>query len=263
MNRAIPAAAAVLAVTLVAACGSDGGGKKSGSSAPVSSAPASAPSQSVMASAEATVPTTAPPASGDTGDQLDPAVQEFVTEFKTLQQTLEAYWAQKINGYQAPSRTIVFGGKSDDPSSFPTCGGQQVSADNGFYCPPDNTVILDADWMYGEYQEVGDSFLYVVLAHEYGHSAQANLADADKPAAADVEIQADCFSGAFLQEELAAGNIQEEEGDEQEINSTLSSAAGDYGTTDAHGTLASRALAFEHGRKGGASGCLTVDEYRT
>jgi predicted metalloprotease len=266
MKRVLACLAAGAMAVGVSACGSSGGGsvfghKDSGSATPIVSMPATP--HPIGGTGAVPSSAAAPPASrAASGGPSDADVAEFVDEFKALQQTLESFWAEQIDGYQPPSRTIVFDGESDDPATFPTCGGERVSAQNGFYCPPDNTIILDADWMYEEYRSVGDSFLYVVLAHEYGHSAQANLPEADKPAEGDQEVQADCFSGAFLQSELQAGTITEDDGDEQEINQTLSSAAGDYGTTDAHGTLASRALAFEFGRKHGPGACLTVDDYR-
>jgi predicted metalloprotease len=207
-----------------------------------------------------TVPVSSIPNSA--GTNLDPEVQDFVDEFNNLQQILETYWSQQITGYVKPSQTLVFGGSTDDPSTFPTCGDSPVTANNGFYCGPDNTLILDADWMYQEYTDIGDSFLYVVLAHEYGHSAQANLPDNVAPAQSDVEIQADCFSGAFIQNVLDSGDVTEEDGDEAEINQTLATAAGDYGTSDIHGTLASRADAFEYGREHGPASCLNPNKYR-
>lgn len=237
---------------IVTGCGSDGDAKR-----------ADAPAGTASAGPDSSGPDSSGPAasSEDTGDELDPDVDEFVTEFKQVQESLEGYWAGKIDGYEKPVRTIVFGGKSDDESTYPTCGGDRVEAENGFYCPPDNTVILDAEWMYDEYKRIGDSFLYVVLAHEYGHSAQANLAADQQPAESDEEVQADCFSGAYWQEALDSGDFEEEDGDEQEINQTLVSVAGDYGTTDNHGTLAARSGAFEYGRDNGAAGCLTTANY--
>lgn len=258
MKQFLGAAATIAAVFTLTACSDSGGGLQlDRPSAPPTSAAAPVTSRAPVTS-DVAVTTPAAPASAPNSAK----VKEFVDEFKALQSTLESFWTDQINGYEKPGRTLAFNGTSEDPSTFPTCGGQRVSANNGFYCPPDNTVILDAEWMYHEYQTIGDTFLYVLLAHEYGHSAQANLSEANKPAAGDQEVQADCFSGAFLQSELDAGNITEEEGDEQEINETLASAAGDYGTTDDHGTLASRALAFEYGRTNGPASCLNVDQYR-
>ncbi len=255
---AAPAALLAALAMLVGGCSSDG---------------ESAPGSSVSEQSESAEPAGSDPASdpagesestgGDTqtGEDLDPNVDEFVSEFKEVQGALETYWTSKIDGYEKPARTIVFGGESDDPSTYPSCGGEQVESENGFYCPPDNTVILDAEWMYGEYKRIGDSFLYVVLAHEYGHSAQANLSEENQPAEADEEVQADCFSGSFWQESVDSGEFQEEDGDEQEINLTLASVAGDFGTSDNHGTLAARAGAFEYGRSKGAQGCLDTSAY--
>ena len=276
MKTVIGTATAAVAVTLLAGCGSSGGGGAlpNGGSTGVTT-PSTTSSTPVVPTVSVSLPgptdvmtgagiTTVPVSSvpNSAGTDLDPQVQEFVDEFKNLQQILEQYWSQQINGYVPPSQTLVFGGSTDDPSTFPTCGGQQVTANNGFYCPPDNTLILDADWMYNEYTTIGDSFLYVVLAHEYGHSAQANLPPKAQPAEGDQEVQADCFSGAFIQNVIDSGSVTEEEGDEQEINQTLATAAGDYGTSDAHGTLASRADAFEYGREHGPASCLDPSQYR-
>lgn len=275
MNRTVRTAsgvaAAALAAVLVAGCSGSGGKSLLGQQSPTPQPSSSSQSQSQSQSSPSAPGTAMPSADGPTGSPtgaaptdgtLPPDVKEFVDEFKTLQQTLETYWGDQIDGYQPPAQTIVFDGEHDDPSTFPTCGGERVTAENGFYCGPDNTIILDAAFFLKEYDTIGDSFLYVALAHEYGHSAQANLPSNAAPPDSDVEIQADCFSGAFLQNELDAGTITEEPGDEQEINQTLASVAGDYGTQDAHGTLAARADAFEYGRKNGPAACLDTTAYR-
>jgi predicted metalloprotease len=195
------------------------------------------------------------------GDDVSPEVKEFAEELRAVAENAEIFWSNQItdgNGsstYEAPDEILTYVGSEPD---HPTCGGQEVPAENSFFCSADNTMIFDVEWLYSEYQDIGDMFLYVVVQHEYGHSAQYNLGD---PGESAVELQADCFAGAELQWELDLGTVTEEQGDEEEINQTLASLSGEYGTSDNHGTLSQRASAFEYGRSDGPAACQWPEDY--
>ncbi|GAA2011584.1 hypothetical protein JL107_06940 [Nakamurella flavida] len=69
-----------------------------------------------------------------------------------------------------------------------------------FFCPEQDAIVADSAGLIpvlrGHY---GDAALAVALAHEYGHAVQARggWTGPDDPALL-VELQADCFAGAFL-----------------------------------------------------------------
>src|SRR3954452_2154521 len=112
------AVSAAAAVTLLAGCNSSGGGGVPGgqSTTPVltpsvTSSTPTVPTPSVSITLPGptdimtgvgtpTVPVSSIPNSA--GTNLDPNVQEFVDEFKSLQQTLEQYWSQQIQDYVKP-----------------------------------------------------------------------------------------------------------------------------------------------------------------
>jgi predicted metalloprotease len=189
-------------------------------------------------------------------DQVDPEVQEFADEMDDVNAIAQDFWTQAVDGYQAPGQVFQFIG-STDPA--PTCGGQETGPENAFYCYPDNSLIYDVEWLFKEYEDIGDTFIYVIIAHEFGHSAQANLQQPENEQ--DTELQADCFAGALLQWEIDQGTIELEQGDEEEMNQTLAFISNEYGMTEMHGTLSQRATAFEYGRTNGAQSCLSTGDY--
>jgi predicted metalloprotease len=195
-------------------------------------------------------------------DEVDPEVQEFADEMDAVNATAVDFWTQFITDdqgnstYQAPEQVYQFIG-STDPA--PTCGGQETGPENAFYCYPDNSLIYDVEWLFKEYEDIGDTFIYVIIAHEFGHSAQANLNLPHDPQS--TELQADCFAGALLQWEIEEGNIELEPGDEEEMNQTLASISNEWGMDELHGTLSQRATAFEFGRTNGAQGCTNEGDY--
>jgi predicted metalloprotease len=193
---------------------------------------------------------------------IDPKVQEFADELKSVGDLLNQFWSDQFSdqsgdtSYTEPAKVVTWVGSQDDP---PTCGGDEVEAENAFFCGADNDVIIDVEWLYDEYTKIGDTFLYVVLAHEWGHSVQDNTGQPDDER--DAELQADCFAGTWIQSTIDDGTVTLEEGDEEEMNQTLAFISNEYGSTESHGTLAQRARAFEFGRSSAPEACLDVRTY--
>lgn len=104
--------------------------------------------------------------------------------------------------------------------------------------------------------EMGDSWVYAVVAHEWGHAIQARLSLALRTQAA--ELQADCLAGATLYGAAADGNLQFEEGDEKELVRALSDLADETPWTETtdHGDPFERVEWFNDGRRGGVTACL-------
>lgn len=119
---------------------------------------------------------------------------------------LDQYWEGQVQGYRPPDLIIV------DGSTSTQCG--TASNQTGpFYCPPEETVYVDPTF----FSLLRDRFdasagplaqLYV-LAHEYGHhvqnitgimNAHPNNGTGPDSNGVRMELQADCFAGAWVQD---------------------------------------------------------------
>lgn len=117
---------------------------------------------------------------------------------------LNEYWQQHVDGYQAPTLTVVDGQTS-------TQCGTASNAVGPFYCPPEQGVYIDSDFFQLMRQQFGASAgelaqLYIV-GHEWGHHIQNITGTMDEhpnngtgPDSNGVrtELQADCYAGAWL-----------------------------------------------------------------
>lgn len=117
--------------------------------------------------------------------------------------SVQDYWESTYENYE-PAQTVLF-----DGSTNTGCGAANSSV-GPFYCPVDSTIYLDVSFFNQLDAMGGDggslSQMYVV-AHEYGHHIQ-NLTGAlarsqqdrqgPESGAVRVELQADCFAGAWV-----------------------------------------------------------------
>jgi hypothetical protein len=140
----------------------------------------------------------------------------------------------------------------------PSCAGEPSVPGNAYYCPTGNFLAWDEDLMRAGYTQIGDAWVYLVIAHEWGHAIQAQLPDRFVSRA--VELQADCLAGAALQGAADQGLVRIEPGDDEEIAQTLQAVADDYRWTDesSHGNARQRTAAFQGGVRDGVEGCLRL-----
>lgn len=117
---------------------------------------------------------------------------------------LNAFWEDNVDGYQAPTLTLVDG-------STPTQCGTASNAVGPFYCPPEQGVYLDPTFFALMREQFGASAdklaqLYIV-GHEWGHHIQNIIGTMDEnpnngtgPGSNGVrmELQADCYAGAWI-----------------------------------------------------------------
>lgn len=158
--------------------------------------------------------------------------------------------------------------------------GTASSSVGPFYCPADGNAYIDLQFMLQLQQQLGaegDFAQAYILAHEIGHHVQ-NLAginasvrsqqsQAGSQAEANallvmLELQADCFAGAWAADADARGNIL----DEGDLNEGVRAAGsvGDDAITGStnqenftHGSSAQRIEWFERGFFDGTEGCGT------
>lgn len=195
-----------------------------------------------------TVPT-APPA-GTFAADLEAAVAD-------ARQVVDGYWTRHwadvfTGSYASPTVVGLYDGTG---TAVPTCGGKPLPAYNAVYCVPQDYLAWDATLM-GLRTQIGDTWPYLVIAHEWGHAIQARLATTLHTQA--LELQADCLAGATLYGAAADGVLVLDEDAASEIATALAAASDETPWTDStdHGTATERTGAFDAGRTGGVRACL-------
>ncbi len=171
-------------------------------------------------------------------------------------------------------------------SGFTNTGCGQASAETGpFYCPNDNLVYFDLDFLQTLQNQLGiegDLGVQYIVAHEYGHhvqnvlgtNAQVQQAQQRDPERANqysvaLELQADCLAGVWAndaerRDRLQDGDIEEAigaaeaVGDDRIQQQTQGRIEPENWT---HGSSEQRASWFRRGFSSGDAGrCNTFDE---
>ena len=174
---------------------------------------------------------------------------------RTAVRVVNAYWrswfAQQGARYRPP---IVKGGYTG--RGGPRCGGEPSVPGNAYYCPSANFLAWDENLMRAGYTQIGDAWVYLVIAHEWGHAIQAQLPR--RLVSQAVELQADCLAGAALAGAARDRLVRIEPGDGDEIAQALEAVADDYPWTNStsHGDAQERTSAFQTGVNRGVDTCL-------
>ena len=144
--------------------------------------------------------------------------------------SVQSFWQDALPQYET-SQTQLFNGATQTG-----CGGA-TSAVGPFYCPADTTVYLDLGFFSDLRTKLGAkggefSQAYVV-AHEYGHHvqnllgtmdrAQRSRATGPRSAAVRLELQADCYAGAWAANAVRTGYLAKLT--QQDIDDGLDAAA--------------------------------------
>lgn len=168
----------------------------------------------------------------------------------------DAFWRQAFpdtfrRSYRSPT---VKGGYRGE--NGPSCGGEPPVPFNAFYCPSQDFLAWDENLMAAGYRQIGDAWVYLIIAHEWGHAIQARL-QRDQ-VSVQAELQADCLAGATLFGAADRGLVQLEPGDTEELSQTLTAVADDFPWTQEsdHGDARERTAAFSRGSDGGVGACL-------
>jgi predicted metalloprotease len=161
------------------------------------------------------------------------------------------HWSDNFTGTYAPPR--VHGDYDASPGL--TCGGEPMPPDNAIYCPDGDFVAWDGSFM-ATHHASGDSFVYLTIAHEWGHAIQNRL---DPSLVSEArEPQADCLAGAAVAGAIEDGQLTLETGDTEEMVAAFEFLGDAEPWTDesSHGTAEQRLAAFELGASDGVAGCL-------
>lgn len=202
-----------------------------------------------------------PTPTSDPGEiqELDPNVQEILQDMDTATEVVNNYWASHwseffTGSYSPPQVVGLYDGTG---ANVPLCAGKPLEAGNAHYCESGDFVAWDVSLMASGFMS-GDAWVYLVIAHEWGHAIQARLSKTLESQQA--ELQADCFAGAVLYGARDDGTLQFEQGDEREIANGLASVADETPWTKEgdHGDTFERIQAFGAGRTGGVNACLPI-----
>lgn len=147
-----------------------------------------------------------------------------------------------------------------------TCDGVSSVEDGPFYCDGTHTVYLDPAEVGKEFLPSGVLMVQVMMAHEVGHHVQALLGLKGCTATVcgapgsslAIELQAECFAGAWTKDAAARGAIKSN--DVTRVESAVKAFFGDPSGTpsdhpDAHGSGEAQVAMFEAGYQGGPSAC--------
>lgn len=189
--------------------------------------------------------TVAPDTPDDLREDEQAAVQVTANFWRT------AFPEEFGGGYQPP---VVVGGYIGE--NGPTCSGQQSVAFNAFYCPSEDFIAWDEALLAAGFEQIGDAWIYLIIAHEWAHAIQARLQRDQVSVAA--ELQADCLAGATLIGAARSGDLFFQAGDEEELEQTLIAVADEFPWTDErdHGNARERIGAFQTGLQNGVPACI-------
>lgn len=264
-RSAITAAASAGLLFVLAACGGVGGTPAAGNAAAAAGNTATPTTTKTTATQTSTRTTTRSATPTSTATDLTLAsgvtIDELKDDIDGAQQIVDGFWAAHWSDYFTGTYTppmVVGLYDGTDPDTAPECGGEPLEAYNAFYCPGDDFVAWDASLLVDGADQIGDSWVYLVVAHEWGHAIQARL-DGTLVAQAD-ELQADCLGAAALYGAEADGTLEFDLGDEQELVTSLSALADQmpWTMTSDHGDAFQRVQWFTLGRNGGVNACIDV-----
>ncbi len=194
------------------------------------------------------------------------------------------YWEEQFpvsfNGAFSGTDTVFFSGSTQTQG----CGG--ASAESGpFYCPADQLVYFDLDFLeqlQANFGATGDLAAQYIVAHEYGHHVQNITGISDlmrgaqerNPSQANalsvsLELQADCFAGAWASS-VAERGLFDREGEIEEAlgaaeavgDDRILESAGRSVDRDSftHGSAEERRTWFETGfQSADPEACTTFD----
>lgn len=195
--------------------------------------------------------------SGPAGSRPTGEVESLATDERRAIEITDRFWRETFpeqfgRSYRSPQVKGGYTGRGG-----PSCGGQPSVPFNAFYCPSADFLAWDEELMAAGYDRIGDAWVYLIIAHEWGHAIQARLRRDRVSVAA--ELQADCLAGASLFGAAERGLVRIERGDTQELSQTLAAVADDFPWTEEsdHGDARQRTAAFSEGAQDGVGACTS------
>lgn len=151
----------------------------------------------------------------------------------------QAYWASRIPGWR-DAKVVLFTRSLETP-----CGIANETT-GPFYCPADEHIYLDLTFLRAMSGDLGQAY---VIAHELGHHVQYLVGQLNYYGYT-VELQADCYAGVWMKNEIVNGHL--EPGDIEEAYFEAAQV-GDIGSMETwtHGDSEHRVAAVKSGLETG------------
>lgn len=181
----------------------------------------------------------------------DGCPDNVTTLIDLYQADIDAFWAQEWSSVQQIAQVAL---PYLSPTAVSVYLSDSYSADeyNAFYRGSDHTIQYDFYFINDAVTDFGDAAAVMMLAHEFGHLVQANLQMLANRPSVEIELQADCLSGAYFHFADLQGYL--EEGDlEEAIRFAYFIGTEEEGT---HGTHEQRAAMFSAGFERGIGSCF-------
>ena len=172
----------------------------------------------------------------------------------TAAELVDRYWNQHYEEYTGEPFPPLDGGIVADPT--PTCGSRQLPAGNAYYCPADDSIVYDPEFIQSILDQYGEGAVEATLAHEYGHVLQQRLDPSHR--VQRQELLADCIAGATLVGLVDDGVIELDEEDQQAIIALFESLGdeADWSEPSDHGSARQRVDALTLGARQGLTACF-------
>ncbi len=167
--------------------------------------------------------------------------------------------------YVSPQAVLVQTGDTENTACGPAKSGFWA-----FYCPPDGTIYLDESFL-SQLQDKAPYAVAFVVAHEFAHHIQTVIGlervagnqpdEWNEVHSIELELMADCMSGAWSQDVGTRGLLREN--DIQQTMEFTIQYLGDPAYIDtydpqAHGSAEDRVSSFMGGYENGFSACNII-----
>lgn len=177
---------------------------------------------------------------------------------------LEAYWAEELPAtygieFEPLADYVPYGPSTPVPQCGPTPLRYEDVAENALYCPEEDLIGWDEVGLMPDLEErFGPLTVGIVMAHEFAHAIQARAEVGGETVT--LELQADCFAGAWVadvRERIGAFSTEGDALDQAiggflELRDTVGVAGNDPA---AHGSGFDRVSAFQDGFESGNDRC--------
>jgi predicted metalloprotease len=201
---------------------------------------------------------------GSDGGEIDKIAGNAIAD-------IQAFWTQQLPAVFNKQYKPVSAFYSVDPGgdkSAPCTTSPSDIRGNAFYCPTQDIVAWDRINLFPDLKKrFGPFLIAMVLAHEWGHAIQHRTKlPSDRTIV--VEVQADCYAGAWTKTALTDGaphfQISRQDLDQALAGYLLfrDPIGANANDRQAHGSGFDRISAFQEGFEQGVKHCSTFDDSR-
>lgn len=196
-------------------------------------------------------------ACGEPDEKPAPSAAAIAKEENRAVDAVDQFWREHFRDLSTDKYTspVIYGGYTG--THGPSCGNEPSVPLNAFYCPLGDFIAWDDNLMSQGYVGFGNYWIYLIIAHEWGHAIQARI-NIFLLGAVGSELQADCLAGAAIDGAVEDGTLTKNTGDTEKVHKALAAVSDQFPWTSQsnHGTAKQRTAAFDNGTDNGAKSCF-------